>query len=383
MNSFSEVPDPGAQSESPAPGEWMWFMQLFNQIIYVDFVVLLTIAYFSIFIHFNRSYDKKISKPFFRALILLACLVVSDNVDYFYSQKPVPGAPHPFFIMAGFILRVLLILSAIYIMEQGRLTRKQIILLAIPALINTLVILTSPFHRHVFWIDESNVLHREILSYVPHLVSLIYFCVVIKLAIKRIRRGFVQEGLLYFVSLAGIAVAVVSEIILKTRGVLISAILLMLTFYYLYLHMEHFKRDNLTGALNRLSFFAALDRLHSNSITAFCEIDLNNLKKINDTQGHAAGDRAIVTLANVVQRCLPDNSYLYRMGGDEFAVLFIGRDYESCQKIVELIQQEMENTSYSAAIGMAKWDSRLPFQSIYNLADERMYENKRKMKMAG
>ena len=88
----------------------MWFMQLFNQIIYVDFVVLLTIAYFSIFIHFNRSYDKKISKPFFRALILLACLVVSDNVDYFYSQKSVPNPSHPFFIMAGFILRVLLIL---------------------------------------------------------------------------------------------------------------------------------------------------------------------------------------------------------------------------------------------------------------------------------
>jgi hypothetical protein len=43
----------------------------------------------------------------------------------------------------------------------------------------------------------------------------------------------------------------------------------------------------------------------------------------------------------------------------------------------------METTSYSAAIGMAKWDAKLPFQSIYNLADERMYENKRKMKMAG
>ena len=357
-------------------------MQLFRQIIQVDFVVLLTIAFFSIFIHFNRAYDKKISAPFFRALILLTALVISDNVEYYYSQLTVPSAPHPIFIMAGFILRVLLILFSIYIIENGRLNKKQMVILAIPAIINAAVILTAPFNPMVFWIDESNVMHREILSFTPHVMSGIYFCIVVRLAIKRIRRGFVQEGLLHLVSLAGILVAVISEVILSTRGILISAILLMLTFYYLYLHMEHFKRDNLTGALNRLSFFAALERLHPESITAFCEIDLNDLKRINDTQGHTAGDEAIITLANVVQNCLPETSYRYRMGGDEFAVLFIGRDYESCLKIVDAIQNEMNNTTYSAAIGIAKWDAKASFQSIYNLADERMYENKREMKKA-
>lgn len=355
-------------------------MQLFTQIIHVDFIVLLTIFFLSIFIYYNRAYDKKIERPYIRAFLFLAALVVSDNVDYFYSQRSTPSAPHTYFIMAGYILRVMLILSSIFIIEMGRITKKRAAILSIPAAINILVILTAPFNRNVFWIDEANVLHREILSYTPHAMSGIYFLIVAYLAVKRMQKGFIQEGLLYFVSLGGILVAVVSEIILKTRGILISTILLMLTFYYLYLHMEHFKRDILTGTLNRMSFFADLERIRPELITAFCEIDLNNLKGINDTEGHAAGDKAIITVATIVQDQLPRHCFLYRMGGDEFAVLFTEKDYESCLEIVKGIRREMGKTPYSVAIGISKWDMSKPFQSIYNQADQLMYEDKKRLK---
>lgn len=352
-------------------------MQFFAQIIHVDFIVVLTISFLSIFIHYNRAYDKRIEKFYILPFVLLTALVISDNVDYFYSQQATPSPAHPYFIMAGYILRVSLILSAVYVIDMGRSTRRRRILLAIPTIINTLVILTAPFNRAVFWIDEANVLHREILSYVPHLMSAIYAGYVIKIAIQRLEKGFVQEGLLYIVSLIGILVAVVAEVVLKTRGVLISVILLMLTFYYLYLHMEHFKQDNLTGALNRMSFFADLERMHPENITAFCEIDLNGLKTINDSQGHTAGDEAIAVVASIVQNLLPRHCFLYRIGGDEFAVLFTQTDMETCEKTIESIRQALADTPYSAAIGIVKWDTGKTFQAIYNQADRLMYLDKR------
>ena len=355
-------------------------MQLLTQIVHVDFVALLTLLYLAIFIHFNRAYEKKITGSYIHALLLLALLVLSDNVDYYYSGLPYRSSAHPWFIMAGYILRVLLIFAAIFILSQGGLSKKKIALLSVPAVINILVILTAPFNPMVFWIDEGNVLHREILSYVPHAMSGIYFIVVIVMTVQRFRKGYKEEGFLLCVALASILFAVIAEIALKTRGVLISAILMMLAFYYLYLHMEHFKQDNLTGVFNRMSFFADLERAHPGSITAFCEIDMNDLKKINDNIGHMEGDQALVSVSRTIQSCLPDSCRLYRLGGDEFAVLFRSIEPERCGKIVEEIRGAMEKTGYSCAVGLAEWGEAQSFQQIYNLADQRMYEDKRRMK---
>lgn len=355
-------------------------MKLFNQIIHVDFVVLTTLLYLGVFMYFNRAYDKKINGPYMVMLSLLAGLVISDNFDYYYSQLPYPSPIHSVFIMAGYILRILLIYTVTLVLDRDDMTKRKAILLAIPAILNIFVILSAPFHKSVFWIDENNVLHREILSYFPHAVSAIYIVNLILFTVKQFRKGFKHAGWLLIVALVSLITAVVAEILLKTRGVLISAMLLMGTFYYLYLHMEHFKRDYLTGALNRMSFFADLERFQSGQITAFCEIDMNNLKGINDTKGHAAGDEAIFSMVRIVQNYLPEHSYLYRLGGDEFAILFCSTDMETCEETVARIRKEMEKTDHSCGIGLAAWDSALPFETIYNLADKRMYEDKKRIK---
>lgn len=355
-------------------------MKLFNQIIHVDFVVVVTLLYLSVFMYFNRAYDKKINRIFTVLLGLLAALVISDNFDYYYSQLPTPSPIHPVFIMAGYILRVLLLFTATVFLDRNNMTKRKAILLAIPAILNVFVILSAPFHKSVFWIDDNNVLHREILSYFPHAVSVIYLIVLISFTVKQFRKGYRHEGWLLIVAQFSFVTAVVAEIVLKTRGVLISAMLLMGTFYYLYLHMEHFKRDYLTGALNRKSFFADLERFQPGNITAFCEIDMNNLKRINDVKGHAAGDQAIKTMSRVIVNCLPERCYLYRLGGDEFAILFCSTTLDKCDETIDRIREEMSKTDYSCGIGLAAWDSALPFETIYNLADQRMYEDKKRSK---
>lgn len=358
-------------------------MELYSQIIQVDFISVVTIVYLIIFMASNDAYDHEINSLFSFSITLLLCLTVSDNLDYFFSHQPTPSPMHKYVLMLGYVLRVMLLMSAVFILQHNSLDRRARVLLWLPVTADALVVLSQLFGDTLFTIDENNEIHKYLLSYVPHAASFVYFIIVLVIAVKRHRKGSRQEALILYTTLAAVMSAVVSEILLKTRGILISAISLMLAFYYLYLHMEHFKRDTLTGALNRMSFFADIKKFRPESITALCELDMNDLKLINDVQGHAAGDKAIRTIADTVMRCLPAGSYVYRLGGDEFAVLFrnIGRD--KVQAVVSEIRAELAKTPYVCAVGVAYWEGSGSFSEIYNLADSEMYEDKRKLKEAG
>lgn len=98
--------------------------------------------------------------------------------------------------------------------------------------------------------------------------------------------------------------------------------------------------DALTGAFNRRSFeedWAAL----STTITelegelAFLLFDCDYFKSINDTYGHHVGDNVLMVVANIMQSCLRGCDKLYRIGGDEFAVVFIDLDSGRCVEVAK------------------------------------------------
>lgn len=84
--------------------------------------------------------------------------------------------------------------------------------------------------------------------------------------------------------------------------------------------------DPLTGCLNRRSMIEATEELRQRAAArgeaiAYCMIDLDNFKQINDMHGHAAGDAVLVMLCDRVRSLLPRDARLARLGGDEFAFI--------------------------------------------------------------
>ena len=114
--------------------------------------------------------------------------------------------------------------------------------------------------------------------------------------------------------------------------------------------------------------------------------DTNNLKQVNDTQGHAVGDEYI--RASV--RLLCDNfvhSPVFRVGGDEFVVFLRGDDYAMRHELMDrLYSRVLENERNGAgailAAGMAEYKpgSDSFVSDIFERADKEMYENKQKLK---
>ncbi|MGB3806446.1 MAG: EAL domain-containing protein [Erythrobacter sp.] len=107
--------------------------------------------------------------------------------------------------------------------------------------------------------------------------------------------------------------------------------------------------DPLTGCLNRRSMNRASERVRAHASAqrkalAYCMIDLDNFKKINDLHGHALGDAVLVELAGRIQSRLPEGAHLARLGGDEFGFI-LTFDPENRAMIDDLIVRLYEQVS--------------------------------------
>ncbi|MEX1201583.1 MAG: sensor domain-containing diguanylate cyclase [Methylophaga sp.] len=80
-------------------------------------------------------------------------------------------------------------------------------------------------------------------------------------------------------------------------------------------------------------------------------IDLNKFKPINDTFGHAEGDRALVVFANIMRQVFRESDVFGRLGGDEFAVLMMDVDIENTERVIQRLQDEVTTYNQEAKRG--------------------------------
>jgi diguanylate cyclase (GGDEF)-like protein len=111
---------------------------------------------------------------------------------------------------------------------------------------------------------------------------------------------------------------------------------------------------------------------------------VNGLKQVNDTLGHQAGDRFIKEACKIICDIFK-RSPVFRIGGDEFVVIAKGDDYMNMDHLldqVELMNRRNEpHGGIVIAAGMARSEGSKDIQSIVKRADEKMYENKKWLKM--
>ena len=150
-------------------------------------------------------------------------------------------------------------------------------------------------------------------------------------------------------------------------------------------------RDQLTELFNRTAFEEDMERLwQENEKTLIIMMDLNDLKKCNDTLGHDAGDRYLKNAAEMIAKVFRDQGKCYRIGGDEFCSVMQAEEENVEQKffgaLEELEHQYNQNSSVeqiAIAYGYARFDKNKDgnLMDTRNRADVMMYENKNKMKM--
>ena len=154
-------------------------------------------------------------------------------------------------------------------------------------------------------------------------------------------------------------------------------------------------RDSLTGLRNTNSYWAWITDFDKEIETkeivfGVIVLDINYLKETNDRYGHDVGNKLIVSAAHVISSIFK-RSPVFRIGGDEFAVILQNRDLDEMEELFmkfdeecrnKSIETEKENIPVSIAKGFARYDSKKDsaFMDVFNRADDAMYENKREIK---
>ena len=137
-------------------------------------------------------------------------------------------------------------------------------------------------------------------------------------------------------------------------------------------------RDMLTGLYNRNRYIERLEaykQVQDQQIGAIY-IDLNGLKKVNDEQGHRAGDELIVRAAGTIAGIFAEDAY--RVGGDEFVVILLDVSREEFARKTEQLRRQMQKNSVDASIGGVWQASTENLENLLRRADENMYREKKR-----
>ncbi|MBS7527301.1 diguanylate cyclase [Fusibacter paucivorans] len=152
------------------------------------------------------------------------------------------------------------------------------------------------------------------------------------------------------------------------------------------------KYDRLTGVYNRNYLEQYLqkqygDTLKSYDIYTLVLCDLDNLKVVNDTYGHSAGDEVLKSFAAMLTSEIRTSDFLARIGGDEFVILFYQMNYrQTAQRMATIFESSQDRTityngntlpiRFSYGIASSPDDSMV-YSILHKIADQRMYDFKK------
>lgn len=154
------------------------------------------------------------------------------------------------------------------------------------------------------------------------------------------------------------------------------------------------RTDNLTGLFGRRAFEErlehdlALARRREGHLT-IAYLDLDNFKTLNDTHGHAEGDRVLRTMGRVLGENRRGADTVARLGGDEFALVFPDTDQRMAQMVIAKLRQDLQKAfesgpwRFSCSMGAVTFQATPPdLAEALSAADALMYDVKRKGKDA-
>ncbi|HEV3503789.1 MAG TPA: diguanylate cyclase [Actinomycetes bacterium] len=142
--------------------------------------------------------------------------------------------------------------------------------------------------------------------------------------------------------------------------------------------------DPLTGVGNRRAWDRLLDAEEARcrrygSVASLIAIDLDELKRVNDRDGHAAGDRLLRRTAQVIDSTRRAADVVARLGGDEFGVLAVECDEPAAKVLADRLRGALEAAGIRASVGHATRQPTGTLAQAWSAADAEMYAHKRRV----
>lgn len=319
-------------------------------------------------------------KPFLIGVMLTIIVILAEAGTIYTNNGSLSlRSINIFCNILGFILTPIIPIIVARIFDRRIIKKYKFIFF--PILINTIATLLSPLYGFIFYVNLNNQYVRGnyffifITSYIISLMFLITSTLDIGNKYNYpIRKRMIILGVF---TIIGTSIQLIyPQAYSSWHGV-------TLTFFLYFILMSEFDRsfDQLTGLYNRSSFEKASKEIIDQRKFSLFIIDINDFKSINDTYGHAYGDKVIKSVAQIIRKSFSEDYKCYRFAGDEFTI--IGREVDS-EKIEDQISnmiyalsktREEGNLLPSVSYGYSiyKGDEKLDFNKKLKEADSQMY----------
>lgn len=352
---------------------------MLKEIIQLSYIIVVADITLLFFLLFNSTLTRKRRASFILAAVIALIMVACNIVRFIFQGTGTNIGLMKVTSAISYSISGPVVLPFIFISSViGKRVRIAVQVLAV---FNMVMSISSIFNGCIFKYDEMGNLSLGWLSPLPFILSGMYVTVLFVASIIKFRLGSRHESLFIMI----LSVFIISAVIMNTfygyRFLVSGMVVLSSTFYYMFFTTQTLTRDAMTGALNRHSFYKDVNFMKKKQMF-IVSIDLNGLKRINDNEGHDAGDKAILAVSETAMMMLPTKCRFYRMGGDEFEILFPSATHAEVELMMNKIKNAIEKKGYSVAIGFGEYKKGMDFDEIFRAVDAMMYEDKAHMKAA-
>ncbi len=284
------------------------------------------------------------------------------------------------FIIMNFIIYILLSLN-----DNGRFSKSKLLL--IPLAVNIAINIATYWTGWIFYIDAGGNYTRGDYYYIQMSINIFYYILLtIAIFINDIDYDKDDIQLLSIIFALPIIAAII-QIVYPEYYLIWVSTALSLMLYYIFLRELQFKFDMISGIKNRRAFNNKMNQLcKSKKDAAIVVLDLNDLKKINDSKGHEDGDKVIYNFAQLLQDSFKYVGVAYRTGGDEFCVICVNTIKEQLEASFKQLEDLLEkyniehDLKIAFAYGYEFYSGEGDIFKIFEIADKKMYEYKSKIK---
>ena len=344
---------------------------IFYELISSHYITLVLIAVFAIKLSAQKVKADEQLRYFWMTTICCFILVLQDAAESVAAMDPSLRFLRIFLSIVGYVLRPVAVIGLLLVVcPPERRTWKT----WIPAIVNLAVFLTAFFSPIAFSFDQDYAFVRGPLGYCVFVVAFLYMFQLLYVTWRRFYDRNHAERWILIVCAASCIVASIIDAIYGGCH-LNEAMMTSSVFFYLFLRSHDNRLDPLTALGNRFAFYEDIQH-QQKSITAVASLDMNGLKHINDTQGHAEGDRALAQIGRCLGRLNRRDTSAYRIGGDEFVILFLRQDCEAVESTLDRAKAEVAGAGLSVSAGYSMRSSGESVESALQRSDQIMYNDK-------
>lgn len=381
--------------------------------ITVSFICIFALAIGIIGMAENELFSNKRKRLFMILASIIIFEIIIDTISLEMDGKATGGFINLYKIMKIIEFIIMPVIPAILVRQVTykafwhKIKRFFIGLICLNAVLQ----LASFVWPIMFKIDESAIYYRTSWTFIYIVIAILCFAM---LFIVSARNTFTQNTSKYGCTLFLINAFLLLGMIMRffcpktnTDWLCITIGYFVFVFYYC---NSYLKVDRLTLLLNQRAFWNYMSRIKYS--TALIVIDANNFKQINDIHGHQSGDWALSRIAELIFKVYSRVGYCYRIGGDEFCIVLkpgmlkkLTYETENCDtysmlenltkslsKEVELVSKRHPMLKHGVSQGYGVYYSSIDnptleeyktLEEVLKIADERMYEQKKKSKREG